>query len=225
MRPLKAALNSGLVSVMSLGEPSAVVLKEPAPPQGSIRSHLAKAWEHLESSLFVLHIRAARWGAITDANTQPFVRSWGRRDWMLGHSGSLLDYVKEATDSLNRKLDPADRILVVSTRYDRSRGEADVPAVTGYPPAGQILGVLMNAIFLDLLDQDAQPVSLPEEGLIISDMLAKLLDVHPGEMVTIEVLDATGELALGLFPVTPAPPVPPYPPATPALLSRKVKTG
>lgn len=31
---------------------------------------------------------------------------------ILGHSGSLLDYVKEATDSLNRKLDPADRILV-----------------------------------------------------------------------------------------------------------------
>src|SRR5260221_1453706 len=41
-------------------------------------------------SLFVLHIRSARWGAITDANTQPFVRSWGRRDWMIGHSGSLL---------------------------------------------------------------------------------------------------------------------------------------
>lgn len=71
------------------GEPSATVLKEPAPPQGSIRSQLARVWEHLESSLFLLHIRSARWGAITDANTQPFVRSWGRRDWMIGHSGSL----------------------------------------------------------------------------------------------------------------------------------------
>lgn len=71
------------------GEPSAVVLKEPAPPQGSIRSQLAKAWEHLESSLLVLHVRAARWGAITDANTQPFSRSWGRRDWLFCHSGSL----------------------------------------------------------------------------------------------------------------------------------------
>ena len=73
------------------GEPSAAVLKEPAPPrgpQGSIRSQLARAWEHLESSLFVLHVRNARWGANTDANTQPFVRSWGRRDWMLCHAGS-----------------------------------------------------------------------------------------------------------------------------------------
>jgi transglutaminase-like putative cysteine protease/predicted glutamine amidotransferase len=72
------------------GEPSAVVLKEPAPPQGSIRSQLARAWEHLESSLFVLHIRNATWGANSDANTQPFTRSWGRRDWMMSHAGSLI---------------------------------------------------------------------------------------------------------------------------------------
>jgi transglutaminase-like putative cysteine protease/predicted glutamine amidotransferase len=73
------------------GEPSASVLKEPAPAAHSIRGDLVRAWEHLESSLFVLHIRSARWGAISDANTQPFVRSWGRRDWMICHSGSLDD--------------------------------------------------------------------------------------------------------------------------------------
>src|SRR5690349_1577313 len=80
------------------GEPSATVLKEPEPPQGSIRGQLARAWEHLESSLFVLHIRSARWGAITDANTQPFVRSWGRRDWMIGHSGSLTTKPEDKAD-------------------------------------------------------------------------------------------------------------------------------
>jgi transglutaminase-like putative cysteine protease/predicted glutamine amidotransferase len=71
------------------GEPSASVLKEPAPRAGSIRSELVKAWEHLESSVFVLHIRTATWGAITDANTQPFVRSFAGRDYLFGHSGSL----------------------------------------------------------------------------------------------------------------------------------------
>ena len=71
------------------GEPSATVLKEPAPPVGSIRSELIKAWEHLESSIFVVHVRTATWGAPTDANTQPFARSWGRRDWLFAHSGSL----------------------------------------------------------------------------------------------------------------------------------------
>lgn len=49
----------------------------------------------------------------------------------------------------------ATHVLVVSTRYNRSRAEADEPVVAGYPPAAQILGILMNAVFLDALDQDA----------------------------------------------------------------------
>jgi transglutaminase-like putative cysteine protease/predicted glutamine amidotransferase len=69
--------------------PSSTILKEPAPPFGSIRSELVKAWEHLESSLFLLHIRVATWGGVSAANTQPFGRSWGGRDWMLAHAGSL----------------------------------------------------------------------------------------------------------------------------------------
>ncbi len=71
------------------GEPAATVLKEPAPPRGSIRSELVRAWEHLESSIFLLHVRRATWGSVTDANTQPFQRAWGRRDWLFGHAGSL----------------------------------------------------------------------------------------------------------------------------------------
>lgn len=71
------------------GEPSAAILKEPAPAVASIRSQLASAWEQVASSLFVLHIRAATWGALSDANTQPFSRTWGRRDWLLAHAGSL----------------------------------------------------------------------------------------------------------------------------------------
>ncbi len=65
------------------------MLKEPAPPEGSIRGELVKAWEHLESSIFVLHIRQATWGSISDANTQPFSRSYAGHDWLVGHSGSL----------------------------------------------------------------------------------------------------------------------------------------
>ncbi len=71
------------------GGQAAAVLKEPSPPFGSIRSELVKAWEHLESSLFVLHIRVATWGPVSDANTQPFARSWGGRDWLMAHAGSL----------------------------------------------------------------------------------------------------------------------------------------
>jgi NTE family protein len=49
----------------------------------------------------------------------------------------------------------ARRIIAVSTRYARSREEADRPAVVGYPPPAQVAGVLYNAIFLDQLDADA----------------------------------------------------------------------
>lgn len=48
----------------------------------------------------------------------------------------------------------AHKILAVSTRHDRSISEADLPSVVGYPPPAQVLGVLFNAVFLDLVDQD-----------------------------------------------------------------------
>lgn len=48
----------------------------------------------------------------------------------------------------------ADRILTISTRYQRSQSEAGAPATVGYPPPAQVLGVLYNSIFLDLIDED-----------------------------------------------------------------------
>ncbi len=48
----------------------------------------------------------------------------------------------------------ADRILAISTRYHRSFEEASQPVVAGYPPPAQVIGVLLNAVFLDALDQD-----------------------------------------------------------------------
>lgn len=71
------------------GELAATLLKEAAPQAGSIRSEMVKTWDPLESSIFMMHMRSATWGPITEANTQPFCRSaWGR-DWLLAHSGSL----------------------------------------------------------------------------------------------------------------------------------------
>ena len=49
----------------------------------------------------------------------------------------------------------ARQIIAVSTRYARSRAEADRPAVAGYPPPAQVAGLLYNAIFLDQFDADA----------------------------------------------------------------------
>jgi len=49
----------------------------------------------------------------------------------------------------------AEKIIAVSTRYARTQAESDAAMVKEYPPPAQVLGVLMNAIFLDLVDQDA----------------------------------------------------------------------
>jgi NTE family protein len=48
----------------------------------------------------------------------------------------------------------ASRILTISTKYQKSRSEADAPATAGYPPPAQVLGTLYNAVFLDLIDED-----------------------------------------------------------------------
>jgi NTE family protein len=49
----------------------------------------------------------------------------------------------------------AGRILAISTRYRPTHEEADQPAVHGYPPPAQVAGILLDAIFLDLIDYDA----------------------------------------------------------------------
>ena len=47
-------------------------------------------------------------------------------------------------------------ILVISTRYTRSADEASRSAIRSYPPAAQVMGILLNAIFLDTVDHDAE---------------------------------------------------------------------
>jgi NTE family protein len=48
----------------------------------------------------------------------------------------------------------AHKILTVSTSHQSSFEEADVPEVSGYPPPAQVVGILFDAVFLDVIDQD-----------------------------------------------------------------------
>jgi NTE family protein len=50
----------------------------------------------------------------------------------------------------------ATRIISMSTGYQRTDLEASIPTITGYPPAAQLLGQLVNAIFLDAIDEDVE---------------------------------------------------------------------
>jgi NTE family protein len=48
----------------------------------------------------------------------------------------------------------ANRIIAMSTGYQRTDDEASAPVVDGYPPAAQIVSQLVNAVFLDAIDED-----------------------------------------------------------------------
>ncbi len=76
----------------------------------------------------------------------------------------------------------ADRILALSTRYARSDQEADHSAITAYPPPAQIAGSLLNAIFLDVLDQDV------ERLMRLNDVVRRLPE---GERQGLKPIDIT----------------------------------
>ncbi|TFH57965.1 MAG: patatin-like phospholipase family protein [Gemmatimonadales bacterium] len=89
----------------------------------------------------------------------------------------------------------ARRVLAISTRYERSNTEAESPSIEGYPPPAQVMGALMNSIFLDLLDHDAIRVerlnrllaSLPEdrrEGLAEVELLTLRPTVDLGRLAS-----------------------------------------
>jgi len=48
----------------------------------------------------------------------------------------------------------ARRVLAMSTGYERTPAEASTPTVRGYPPAAQVLSQLVNAVFLDAIEED-----------------------------------------------------------------------
>ena len=50
----------------------------------------------------------------------------------------------------------AQRLVVIAVRYRRSAQEEAERQIIGYPPPAQILGMLMNAVFLDAVEADAE---------------------------------------------------------------------
>jgi NTE family protein len=85
----------------------------------------------------------------------------------------------------------ARRILAVSTRYARSRDEADRPAIASYPPPAQVAGVLYNAIFLDQLDSDAYQLRQ------INNLIAQLPETQRDGLRHIELLMLRPSIDLG----------------------------
>ncbi|MEO5509861.1 MAG: patatin-like phospholipase family protein [Longimicrobiales bacterium] len=85
----------------------------------------------------------------------------------------------------------ADRILAISTRYDKTQAESAVAGVVGYPPPAQVLGVLLNAVFLDLIDQDVVRLET------VNRLVDKLPPEKRGEMRRISYLNMRPSQDLG----------------------------
>ena len=71
------------------------------------------------------------------------------RDRWYGDGGIRLSAPLSAAVHLGAR-----RIIAMSTGYQRTPDEAKMPVVRGYPPAAQIIGEMLNAIFLDVIDED-----------------------------------------------------------------------
>ncbi len=85
----------------------------------------------------------------------------------------------------------ADRILAISTRFDRTLEEEERPQVEGYPPPAQVAGQLMNAVFLDLLDQDTWRVEQTNR------LLSRLPPEDRGDLRVVDIVHLRPSLDLG----------------------------
>jgi len=54
---------------------------------------------------------------------------------------------------------------------------------------GAVQGMEPHGVLRRILDADLQRVQLPEQGVVLTDFLAELLGIEPGEMLTVEVLE------------------------------------
>jgi NTE family protein len=85
----------------------------------------------------------------------------------------------------------ARRILAMSTGYQRTPDEASTPVVSGYPPAAQILGQLVNAVFLDVIDEDVARMER------MNDLLNKMAPHERDGMKPIDLLVLRPSIDLG----------------------------
>jgi NTE family protein len=97
----------------------------------------------------------------------------------------------------------AHKIFAVSTRYASTRQEADRHAVEGYPPPAQVLGLLYNAIFLDLIDQDVLRMQRMN-GLLHQLPKEERLGMRVVELFVIRPSQDLGRLARDYEPRLPA---------------------
>jgi NTE family protein len=85
----------------------------------------------------------------------------------------------------------ATRIIAMSTGYQRTAAEATHPMLHGYPPTAQILSQMMNAVFLDVIDEDVVRMER------MNELLRKLPPEHRDGLKPIDLLVLRPSVDLG----------------------------
>jgi predicted glutamine amidotransferase len=71
---------------------SAALVKEPVPWRASAHTKFLAAYPGLQSAIYVAHVRHKTVGGqATHADTHPFLRELGGRDYIFAHNGTLVD--------------------------------------------------------------------------------------------------------------------------------------
>ena len=68
---------------------SAQIYKEPIEAGESAMAKFLLSYEHLQSNIFIAHVRLASTGAQSHQNTHPFSREVHRSEYVFAHNGTL----------------------------------------------------------------------------------------------------------------------------------------
>jgi len=85
----------------------------------------------------------------------------------------------------------ATRILAMSTGHQPTEAEAARPNVKGYPPAAQIMSQIINAVFLDVIDEDVVRMER------MNEMIRKLPESERNGLRPIDLLVLRPSIDLG----------------------------
>lgn len=96
----------------------------------------------------------------------------------------------------------AHKILAIANRHAPTFREAATPVTAGYPPPAQVIGMLYEAVFLDLIDQDA--VRMQRMNLLLNKLKPEERDgMRPVELMVMRPSRDLGALAADYEPRLP----------------------
>jgi len=208
------------------GEASASLHKEAHSPPLASNGDGGRRFEATSSSIFLFHVREARWGSQTLANTQPFLRFWSGREWMFTHCGSMRYPIDINTQGLFEPVGSTDSELIycelmsrIAARKWRNLGYVDFQLLrdwfSEFNAHGSMNSVLTDGRDVCLYSDADDPLYLceltPPHGQVVLsdsdldiDLTSRGLKSHRGLIYCTRPLTASGDVQIPMRQVPPS---------------------